>query len=589
MTWPLVARLDSHLPQGDHDLWQNYWNFWSWKVALCEEQRSPYQTTLIYRPLDEVRLGNHTHSPANILWTLPFNMAFGMAVALNLAILGGFVLAGIGAYLLAREYGAARGSAFLAGIVFAYFPQHIEQGLEHLNLASFYAMPFFLWALARTIRRGGLWWLACGVFFALNALLSWHNALLIFVAACAVFVFEWLRRTRETPTRPGGKIILEVALAAALALLLMAPFLWPLVRDTIDGIAVLKKPSVNKPIDPLFLLIPHSGHPLWGEPLNWLYSHFRSYLSVGFVAYIGVVALALATTGFLPGTLLRGQYEGVQSPARGRGMWLGLLIFYLVLSFGETLTVARQPIMPMPFHWLKEIPLFGIVRVPNRFLVPAMLALAILTAQGATRLMLFFPEATRRRILVALAMLLILDYAWIPFPLRSIPDHSWVTVLEAYPKDIVILNVPGGHNARASDDLRLQTLHGRPMVSGYSSSKIRAVDELRERYPVLQQIFLRYQSDTHTPNAEELDLPGTARELGVGLVLVHLDRTVEARLERRDQIRKESGGNPYEMRLHNPEKGIPRALLDRFRRELREAFGAPAHAVEGLVEIYEVK
>lgn len=589
MTWPLATRLDSHLPQGDHDLWQNYWNFWSWKVALCEEQRSPYRTSMIYRPLEEIRLGNHTHSPANILLTLPFNLLFGPAVALNVALLAGFVLAGLGTYLLAREYGAGSGSAFLGGIVFAYFPQHIEQGLEHLNLASYYAMPFFLWSLARTVRVGGKWWLACGGFFALNALLSWHNALLIFVAACAIFVFEWRRTVQTDATRSSGKILFDVILATIVALLIMSPFLWPLVRDTMDGIAVLKKRAVNKPIDPLFLLIPHTGHPLWGSALNGLYAHFRGYLSVGFMAYVGVVGLALATTGFLPGSILRGRHQGVQAPGRGRGVWLALLIFYLLLSFGETLTVARQPIMPMPFHWLKEIPLFGIVRVPNRFLVPAMLALALLAAQGAARLSLFFPETARRRVLVALGTLLILDYAWLPFPLRAIPEPAWTTKLESYPKEMVILNVPGGHNARASDDLLLQTRHHHPMVSGYSSSRIKAVDALRERFPVLREIFLRYPRTDPSKTDAPTDLPGTARALGVGLVLIHLDRTVEARLEKRDQIRQQSGGDPYAMRLHNPEKGIPRATLDRFRRELRQEFGEPTHVVDGVVEIYEVR
>lgn len=590
LTWPLVSQMGSHVPRGDHDIWQNYWNLYWWKVALCERKSSPYRNDLIYRPLKEVHLGNHTHSPGNMIWTLPMNLLLGVPVALNLAVFVGFFFSALGAFLLAREYGARRRAAFLAGIVFAYFPQHVEQSLEHLNLASYYAMPFFLWALARMVREGGWWWLACGAFFAMNALFSWHNALMIISAGCVILVYEWCRSSRGS-----GRIALELTLSAILALILVSPGLMPLVADSLAGVAVLQKQSVNKPIDPLFLLIPHTGHPLWGESLNSLYSHFQTYLSVGFTAYIGVVALALSLSGFFPRRVLRGKSELTKSaaaylsPIRGKNVWLGLLAFYLLLSFGETLTVAKQEICPMPFRWLKEIPLFGLVRVPNRFLVPAMLALAVLAAQGASRLAAPLAPKTQRYFLLALALLMVADYAWVPYPMRKIPDLDWTSALDAYPRDTVILNVPSGHRARAADDLLLQTAHGLPMVSGYSSTPIKSVDELMKRHPVLLRVFTRYQGVQTPEDPESADLPTTARELGVNLVLIHLDRTVEARLARREEVREESHGDPYLMRLHNPEKGIPHATLDRFRKQLRDAFGEPAVVDEGRVEIYEVR
>ena len=243
----------------------------------------------------------------------------------------------------------------------------------------------------------------------------------------------------------------------------------------------------------------------------------------------------------------------------------------------------------MPFRWLKEIPLFGLVRVPNRFLVPAMLALAVLAAQGASRLAAPLAPKTQRYFLLALALLMVADYAWVPYPMRKIPDLDWTSALDAYPRDTVILNVPSGHRARAADDLLLQTAHGLPMVSGYSSTPIKSVDELMKRHPVLLRVFTRYQGVQTPEDPESADLPTTARELGVNLVLIHLDRTVEARLARREEVREESHGDPYLMRLHNPEKGIPHATLDRFRKQLRDAFGEPAVVDEGRVEIYEVR
>ena len=44
----------------------------------------------------------------------------------------------------------------------------------------------------------------------------------------------------------------------------------------------------------------------------------------------------------------------------------------------------------------------------------------------------------------------------------------------------------------------------------------------------------------------------------------------------------------YQLRLYNPEKGMPRATLNRFQQELREAFGEPIYQIKELIEIYKV-
>src|SRR5262245_45746897 len=66
LTWPLCLHLTTHLPMGNHDIWQNYWNFWWWKTALLERHQSPYSTDLLFYP-SGAPLGLHTHSEANIL------------------------------------------------------------------------------------------------------------------------------------------------------------------------------------------------------------------------------------------------------------------------------------------------------------------------------------------------------------------------------------------------------------------------------------------------------------------------------------------------------------------------------------------
>lgn len=592
MTWPLAARLVTHVPLGGHDVWQNCWNIWWWKTALWERGQSPYTTDMLYYPLT-VPLGNHTHSPANMLLTMPVSILLGVPAALNLATFAGFVFAAHGAFLLAREYTRQPTAAVLAGVAFAYLPQHVEQALEHLNLASYQAMPYFLWALVRLVRSGGTkWWLATGIFFALNALLSWHNGLLVTPIAVAVLAVEGWRGPRRV-----RHVAVDLAKSAVLALALIGPFLWPLVRDSLGGVAVLQKETVDKPIAPLFLLVPHPGHPLWGDALAPVYSDFRTYPSVGFVGYLGAVTILLALSALLvsrPADRRSAAAGDAPAPASGppRGttlLWGLMALFFLLLSFGQSLQIAKGLEFEsslLPFSWLKSVPIFGLVRVPNRFLVPAALATAVLAARGAGAIATLLRPSLRQSFLVVAGLLMLLDLAWLPFPLQPAPRPDWIQALDSMPPNLAVLDIPSGHRARGVDDMYLQTLHGRPIASGYVSTRLRAVEEQVRKYPVLQRIFLRYppESSYRGPGIAE-----TARELGVGLVVVHLDRTVERLMAAREEVRREDPTAIYELRARNPEKGIETAALDRFRLDLGEAFGEPVFREEGTVEFYLVR
>ena len=152
LTWPLAAQFTSHVPGGNNDLFQNYWNLWLWKTSFFEQGVSPYSTDMLFSGT-ETSLAFHTHSPANTLLTLPFLLLLGEGAALSLATLCGFILAAFGAYLLAKELLGDWRGAFLCGLIFAFFPQHFEQSLEHLNLSSYGAMPLFLLWMIRAIRE----------------------------------------------------------------------------------------------------------------------------------------------------------------------------------------------------------------------------------------------------------------------------------------------------------------------------------------------------------------------------------------------------------------------------------------------------
>ena len=575
LTWPLAAHMTDALPLGNNDLFQNLWNFWLWKTSLLESGALPYATDLLFHP-DGTSLAFHTHSEANVLLSLPVSLVAGPVAALNFATLLGFALAGWGGYLLARELVDDRRAAFIAGMVFTFFPQHFEQSLEHLNLASYGAMPLFLLALVKACRQGTVlaWGLAAAA-FAVNSLFSWHNSVLIL--PCAVLLFV---REAALGYRSRKSLIIEAVLAGAFAALLVLPFAWPMLHEILAGETYYQKPKppLPKSIDLLFLFLPAENHSLWGAAVSPLYTKLRTYPSVGFTGYLGWSALALAAFAWIR----RGK-----EPRKGEApayfvfpllFWTAVFALYVLLSFGDELRVAGVDTgLPMPYALLGDLPLIETTRVPNRFLVPALLALSLVAAAGVKTLL---RGARRPRLVLGVVgLLVLLDYAWLPYPLRAVPRPEWTAhVAEAPPG--ALLNIPGGDRARASRDMFLQTYHRRPIVGGYVSCSPPHVQRRVLEYPFLETVFRALPTQDIRSSELRQKMRRVLDQLPIGVVAVHLNRTRED-LERR---RENSRGRP-EARLYNPDHGIPEVKMEEIRRYLEELWGKPYYR-DARVKLY---
>ncbi|MBI4605824.1 MAG: hypothetical protein HY721_27980 [Planctomycetes bacterium] len=565
-TWPLAVRLTDHVPAGGNDLWQNCWNFWWWGKALGEG-RSPYRTDLIYQPGD-VSLAFHTHSEANVLTMLPVTLALGVPAALNAALLLGFGLAGWGGYLLARELTGDPRAAFLAGLVLAFPPHRLEQSLEHLNLASYQAMPFFLLFLVRLARSGGARnVLLAAVAFAANALYAWHNGLLVLPTAAVLFAHEVLRR------RDGRlRALRDAAAAGALAALLLLPFLWPLVREIAAGDTSYLKPPVRKGIDLAFLLVPSEMHPLWGPLVQGLYERCRGYASAGYTCYLGVGALAL----WILGSLARGKPLDGTAPLAPRFspvLWGALLGLHVLLALGDTLVVLGEDTgAPLPFALVRHMPVLQTVRLPNRFVVPAVLALSMLAAHGASRLL----RGRGPLALAGAAALIAFDVLPVPYPMQPVPRPAWIEALAPAPPGLV-LDLPGGHRARGAEDMHLQTLHGRPIAGGYASC---VPAWMERRVKDLSLLELAFEGQPAVQVDVERGLAQVLEALPVQVLVLHLDRERE-RLER---LAAQHRGTPLS-RLFNPERGTAARTIAELRSAARKLWGPPVFADEA-VEVH---
>ncbi len=152
-TWPLALNLTRAIPGDGFDGWQNYWNLWWMKVALLDKHTWPFFTDLLYYPTG-VGLLFHTLNPFNGLLALPIQVAFGLFAAYNTVVLFSFALAGLGAYLLARQMlgpQSSRLAAFAAGAIFTFAPVHIAHLLGHMQVISLEWLPFFALYLLRAV------------------------------------------------------------------------------------------------------------------------------------------------------------------------------------------------------------------------------------------------------------------------------------------------------------------------------------------------------------------------------------------------------------------------------------------------------
>jgi len=146
-------------------------------------------------------------------------------LAMNVAALASCVLCGAGAWLLARRIGLSAGSAFVAGVVFAFTPPRFFR-LTQLHLTMIQWLPFtlaFLHSYLDTGRRGDLRFAA--MFFSLQALSSGHGAVFTALAAGALVLYRVVLGERiDLGRRVKDLGVAGVALLLP-AVLVMVPYL----------------------------------------------------------------------------------------------------------------------------------------------------------------------------------------------------------------------------------------------------------------------------------------------------------------------------------------------------------------------------
>ncbi|MGB9632426.1 MAG: hypothetical protein ACPL8I_03795, partial [Chloroflexaceae bacterium] len=488
MTWPTALQMTTAVPGNGFDTWQNMWNMWWLREALLTRS-NPFFTPYLYYP-HGAGLWLQTLNPINFLVSLPIHALFGLVVAYNFVVLFSLTLSGYAAYLLARGVLAEHGpspttnhrAALIAGVIFACSGYLLAQVLgSHTHMLAAWPLPLAALALHRAASRPG-WGRSAlaGALIALTVLCDWQYLLFTLIWA-AWYALARLLFHRPAGERGGPLPRLRASGAPAVvasigvALLLVLPLAVPTARfaSQVPGAETEGGPTfrLEHSADLADFFIPGQLHPLLGPLAERLQGYKDNVHIQSKTAYLGLVTLILAGYG------LRDDR---------RFFWLLSAGLFTLLALGPQLQILGQRTgIPLPGALLYDLPLLRISRYPLRFVVYTMLALAILAALGARRLLAALERHARRPgraanlALAGLVALIAFENLTTPFPMVRVYVPPLYNNLGKDPEAYAILESPFYYDVSPTF-LLFQIAHRKYLAGGYTSRTL--------PYPLVEQI-----------------------------------------------------------------------------------------------------
>jgi len=505
MTWPLAARLATHVPVGvGGDAWVHLWTF-GWLKKCITQGLNPYYTDLLFYP-DGVSL-----TPQNIGWVsfalwLPLQAMFGNYVAYGLMYIGLFALNGFAMYLVAREWTGSPAAAFVGGLVYGFWPNVLSRS-GHPNWIAILWLPLAVLALRRTVekrRKRDAVWLA--LFVALTGISCWQLLILATVTLGPYLLYKGLT---DAACRAWRTVAL-LALASLLSVALMAPLAMPVVVEQLTRAHpddVLIDDSVRENTDLLAYLLPNSNLSLWGRVVPLLGESLR--FTRDRVDFIGYTTLLLAL------------YGAIRHWRKAR-FWVLVAVLYVVLALGPQLRVGSQlyPQVPMPYRLVGDLFFVRILRAPHRFNVYLSLAMGMLVAWGVKALLCHWFWGRSPGLILGIAGALILAEAClVPYRVERPVTPLWYHELAEESGRFAVLDLPMHTRIYDKWYMLYQMTHGKPLIQGHVSRNTREEFAFLESTPFLDRLHKGNVMDpTYVDITHQLQ---TLAQAGVRYLILH--------------------------------------------------------------------
>lgn len=481
LTYPLPLHMTSAVLNDSPDTHLFLWTL-GWDVhALTTQPLSIFDANIYYPQhltlaYSENLIGS-AFIAAPILW-----LTGNTVLALNIVTLVSCVLCGLGACLLARRLGLSTPSSILCGLVFAFSPARFFR-ITQIHLATVQWIPFTLASLHAYLDRGRPKDVRLAIaFFSLQALTSGHGAVFATLAVAGLLVFRLTTGDRPDIARRARDVGIPGLILLAPTILVFLPYL------AVERELGLQRSLENfDPVPVSFIASPTSLHSL---VLSWLPGTPVNEVANGFL-FPGYVPIVFAVVALIP---TRGDRR-----TKVVAFYALVTIICVWLSVGTPLGL---------WSWVNGLPGLSLVRVPSRFMILAVLGLAVLAALGFERICGGLSRTRREWCATAVGAVLVAECAGIPLELAPFRVETpgadrW---LAARSKPFVIAEIPVGLKARFQTTYMLHSMaHWQKTIHGYSGVQAPLHDQLFDE--------LKYFPD-------ERSLQSLSR-LGVTYVVVH--------------------------------------------------------------------
>jgi hypothetical protein len=373
-----------------------------WLLGVAHAQvvagHLPFFTRAVNYPTG-VNLMDTASFPLLAVLAAPLTGLVGPVETLNLLMRLSLVAAATACYLVLRRLGLRTVAAALGGALYGFSPILVRETEAHLFIAFAPLPPVILLIVFRRVAgdvgrpfRGGL---LLGVLVVVQGLISIEVLAMTAVVAVAGIAVMGLARLarRQAVGRQAGIAARLAAGTAVIAGPLLAYPVWYLVAGP-QHIHGAPSPTGAFALAPLPTLFPNAGTIVAGLWSGWRVE------PQGFTDTMGFIGLPMLVV--VVWVVGRGRHYGVVVPIALVGLVAWILTLGPRVRIGHGASATR---IPLPFAGIDHLPLVQSI-VPNRMALFVDLALAVLVAVGADRLLAGAAHQPRPTILIGGAGLL---------------------------------------------------------------------------------------------------------------------------------------------------------------------------------------
>ena len=467
-------------------------NFEAWTLAwdvheLGSNPSNLFNSNIFFPNHDTLAYSDSQVSTAVISWPL-LAITDNPVQTANFMLIFNFFVAGIGMYLLAHHLTGNRAAALVAGIIFAFAPPRVAQ-MWHLQMTAVGWIPLCLLFLHKYSEEGK-WRNAAlaGLFLVVQTLATWYYGLILTIAVIVFLVVRLIMNWRGFTLRWTATLLIVFVVSAAVIM----PFALPYLKiHSEDPRFVRSVSEVDQfSADVRDFAVASEPNLIWGSLTSGLR---KTTMKRG-----GATERSLFP-GLLP--ILLGIIGAVALFWKGKNrerfyvrFYVSLAVVSFILCLGTRLYFfGHSTDIPMPYDLLYYLfPGFKVIRVPARFIVLIVLALAVLSAFTVKAIIKRISESRAPTLagLVALALigLVVLDVMTAALPMYRVPTkkefapvYTW---LKEQPGETPTVEIPmAGYDPktfkaglqyerswlpRESMRTYYSTLHWKSLLNGYS-------------------------------------------------------------------------------------------------------------------------